>query len=70
MAGSFSVTISSLSVLASNNGTKRAEVSEIKWIIEAGLQKLASTHSTSVTLTDRSGANVGTMGWTPNNTRD
>jgi hypothetical protein len=70
MAGSFSVTISSLSVLSSNGGSKRAEVSEIKWIIEAGLTQLVASHATSIALKDRAGNSAGTMTWTPNNSHD
>lgn len=67
MAGSFSVTISNLSGL--NAGTLRAEASELKWVLDTGLQKLVSSQATSVTLTDRNGNNVGSMSWTQVNTR-
>lgn len=66
MAGSFSVTISSLSALGIG-GSKRAEAAEISAIIEAGLQQLVSAHSTSISLKDRNGTSAGTMSWTPVN---
>lgn len=67
MAGSFSVTISSLSALGIGS-SKRAEASEISFMIETGLQQLVSAHSTSIALKDRNGNSAGTMTWTPVNT--
>jgi hypothetical protein len=62
MAGSLTVTISNLSGLGP---TKRAEASEIKNAIDAGLTLLVSAHQTSVTLYDRNRNNIGSMSWTP-----
>ena len=68
MAGSFTVTISSLSAL-NIGGSKRSEASEIKDIIDRGLQILVSSHATSITLKHRDGTTAGTMSWTQvNNT--
>jgi hypothetical protein len=66
MAGSFSVTISSLSAL-SVGGSKRSESSEIQEMIQRALQVLASSHQTSIVLKDRNGVTAGTMSWTPLN---
>jgi hypothetical protein len=67
MAGSFSVTISSLSSMHIG-GNKRFEATEIVAAVDAALQKMVVGNLTSVTLYDRIGANVGTMSWTPVNT--
>jgi hypothetical protein len=65
MAGSFTVTISNLSGLGA---TKRAESSEIKAAVDAGLLLLVSAHQTSVNLFDRNHNSIGTMSWTPAST--
>jgi hypothetical protein len=67
MAGSFTITISSLSTLAIG-GSKRAEAAEISAWVETALQKLVSSELTSIALKDRSGNAAGTMTWVPVNT--
>lgn len=67
MAGSFSVTISNLSIL-NIGGSKRAESTEIKEMLDRALQVLASSHQTSISFKDRNGAAAGTMTWVPVNT--
>lgn len=67
MAGSFSVTMSNLSGLGGNGGTKRAEAAELKWVLDVGLQQLVASHAASIPLKDRNGNSVGTMTWTPAN---
>jgi hypothetical protein len=63
MAGSLTVTISSLSAL--NVGeTKRAELTEISEMITRGLQVLMSSQATSVSLKDRNGTTAGTISYT------
>jgi hypothetical protein len=37
-------------------------------MVARGMQVLASSHATSVTLKDRNGTSAGTMSWTPVNT--
>jgi hypothetical protein len=64
MAGSFSVTISSLSAL-NIGGSRRAEATEIAEMVNRALQVLASSHATSIPIKDRSGNTAGTMSWTP-----
>jgi hypothetical protein len=66
MSGSFSVTISNLSIL-NIGGSKRSEVSEIQEMVQRGLQVLVSAHKTTVSLNDRFGNSAGTMSWTPVN---
>jgi hypothetical protein len=66
MAGSFSVTISSLSA-CNIGGSRRSEAIEIQEMIGRALQVLASSHATSITIKDRSGNTAGTMSWTPVN---
>lgn len=66
MAGSFSVTISNLSALGIG-GSRRAEASEIKDMLDRALQTLVSSHSTSINFKDRNGTAAGTMSWTPVN---
>lgn len=66
MAGSFSVTISSLSGL--NIGpSKHSEAQEIGEMINRYIQVLTSSHATSITMKDRFGNVAGTMSWTPAN---
>jgi hypothetical protein len=67
MAGSFSVTISSLSAL-NIGGSKRAEAIEIEEMVRRALQVLSSSHTTSISFKDRQGNSAGTMSWTPVNT--
>lgn len=67
MAGSFSVTISSLSAL-NIGGSKRAEAAEIQEMVDRALQVLVSSHATSISFKDRNGTTAGTMSWTPVNT--
>jgi len=66
MAGSFSVTISNLSPL-NVGGSKRAELTEIKEMIDRALQVLVSSQATSISFKDRNGTAAGTMTWTPAN---
>jgi hypothetical protein len=66
MAGSFSVTISSLSAL-NIGGSRRAEAAEIQEMIERALQVMTSSHMTSISFKDRNGTAAGTMSWTPVN---
>jgi hypothetical protein len=67
MSGSFSVTISSLSAL-NIGGSRRAEISEIKEMLDRAMQVMASSHQTSISFKDRNGTVAGTMSWTPVNT--
>lgn len=67
MAGSFSLTISSLSGLGIG-GSKRAEAAEIANWVEAALQKMVSSGATSISFKDRNGNAAGTLSWTPINT--
>jgi hypothetical protein len=66
MAGSFSITISSLSAL-NIGGSKRSEATEIKEMIDRALQVLVSSHATSISFKDRNGSSAGTISWTPVN---
>lgn len=66
MAGSFSVSISSLSAL-DIGGSKHSEALEIAEMITRAMQVLASSHATSITFKDRSGNTAGTVSWTPVN---
>jgi hypothetical protein len=66
MAGSFSITISSLSAL-NIGGTKRSELTEIKEMVDRAMQTLVSTQATSVSFKDRQGNSAGTISWTPAN---
>lgn len=66
MAGSFTVTISSLSAL-NIGGSKRAEAAEIQEMVQRALQVLVSSHATSISFKDRFGNAAGTMSWTPVN---
>lgn len=65
MAGSFSVSMSSTSVMMA--GSKRGEALAIEEIVRRYLQVMASQHATSITMKDMSGNTVGTMTWTPAN---
>lgn len=67
MAGAFTVSITSTSVL-NIGGSTRSEAAEIQDIILRGLQVMVSSHSTSITLKDRNGNTAGTMNWTKANT--
>jgi hypothetical protein len=67
MAGSFSVTIASLSAI-NIGGSKRSEVLVIEEIVRRYLQVMSSSHATSITMKDLSGNTAGTMTWTPANT--
>jgi hypothetical protein len=66
MAGSFSVTISSLSTL-NIGGSRHSEIIEIKEMMERAIQVMVSTRSTSVSFKDRNGTAAGSMSWTPAN---
>lgn len=68
MAGSFSVTISSLSAL-NIGGTKRAELTEIKEMLDRALHVVMSSQVTSYTFKDRNGTVAGTISWTPVNSQ-
>ncbi|HZR88401.1 MAG TPA: hypothetical protein VFB02_16455 [Bradyrhizobium sp.] len=66
MAGSFNITISSLSAL-NIGGSKRAELTEIKEMVDRAMQVLVSSQATSISFKDRNGATAGTISWTPVN---
>jgi hypothetical protein len=66
MAGSFSITISSLSAL-NIAGSKRSELTEIKEMVDRAMQTLVSTQATSVSFKDRQGNSAGKISWTPVN---
>lgn len=66
MAGSFSITISSVSALGIG-ATRRSEVTEINDVVQTAMQQLVSAHATSVTLRTRNGVSVGSLSWTPVN---
>ena len=67
MAGSVTISISSLSGLVIG-GSKRAEASEIMWMIDNALRQAVASGSTSVSFNDRQGNAAGTLSWTPVNT--
>lgn len=66
MAGSFTITISSLSVL-NIGGTKRSEIMEISEMVHRGLQALIVANATSISFKDRQGNAAGSISWTPVN---
>ena len=67
MAGSFTISISSLSAVGIG-GSKHSEVNEICEMVGRALQVFASSQATSVTFKDRNGTTAGTISWTPVNT--
>jgi hypothetical protein len=66
MSGSFTISISSLSVL-NIGGSKRAELTEIKEMIDRAMQVVVSSQVTSYSFKDRNGTSAGTISWTPVN---
>lgn len=66
MAGSFTLSISSLSAVGIG-GSKRAEAQEICEMVNRAMQVFSSSLATSVSFKDRNGTTAGTISWTPVN---
>jgi hypothetical protein len=66
MAGSFTITISSLSAL-NIGGTKRAELMEIADMVERSMQAFVSSNGATTAFKDRQGNSAGSISWTPVN---
>lgn len=66
MAGSFSITISSLSAL-NIGGSKRAELTEILEMVDRGMQAFVASNGATVAFKDKNGASAGSISWTPVN---
>jgi len=69
MAGSLTISLTNLSANLIGS-SKRAEATEIMWMIDTALQKIVSNYNIAqpVTILDRAGNSAGTLGWTPVNT--
>jgi len=66
MAGSFTITISNLSVL-NIGGTKRSELTEIMEMVHRSMQAFAATNGVMTSFKDRQGNSAGSIAWTPAN---
>lgn len=66
MAGSFTLTISSLSAVGIG-GSKRSEAVAIAEMVERAMQVFVSSQATSVSFKDLNGTAAGTISWTPVN---
>jgi hypothetical protein len=66
MAGSFTVTISSLSAL-NIGGSKRSELCEIQDMMLRAMQAFVSSNGATTSFKDRQGNSAGTISWTPAN---
>lgn len=61
-----SATVSDLST-AAMGGNRRAEIMELTWAYEDALRRMAAKMTTSETIFDRAGNNIGTLSWAPKN---